>query len=188
MIDFAKRQGTFAAVVTLTAALLVVPALAQTSAPTAAPPSAAPAAPSTPPAAPSAAPAKHAKPNPHTARLEAYIKSLHAKLHITAAQQPQWDQVAQVMRENAETIDKLVHERTSKIRTMTAVENLQTYSEFVQAHADGLKKLASAFDGLYQSMSDAQKKNADAVFRSIAERHIRHNAAKTAKPAAPAQK
>src|SRR5215469_15498435 len=163
MIESSKRHGTFAAVVALTGALLVVPALAQTtpSAPPPTPPTAAPAAPSAAPAAPSTAPAMKAAPTKTSKRLsgvEARIKSLHSKLKITAAQEPQWQQVAQVMRDNAADIEKMVSERNAKLKTMTAVDNLQTYSDIAQAHADGLKKLVPVFDTLYGTMSDAQKR------------------------------
>ena len=70
MIESSKRHGTFAAVVALTGALLVVPALAQTpSAPPPTPPTAAPAAPSAMPAAPSTAPATKAAPTKTSKRL-----------------------------------------------------------------------------------------------------------------------
>src|SRR5215469_9712879 len=186
MIESSKRHGTFAAVVALTGALLVVPALAQTtpSAPPPTPPTAAPAAPSAMPAAPAtkAAPTKTSK---RLSGVDARIASLHKRLKITAAQEPQWQQVAQVMRDNATQIEQLVKERDAKLKTMTAVDNLQTYSDIAQAHADGLKKLVPVFDTLYGSMSDAQKKVADGVFRGIAERHAAaHKAAP--KPTAPA--
>ena len=189
MIESSKRHGTFAAVVALTGALLVVPALAQTtpSAPPPTPPTAAPATPT----APSTAPATKAAPTKTSKRLsgvDARIASLHKRLKITAAQEPQWQQVAQVMRDNAAQTEKLVKDRDAKLKTMTAVDNLQTYSDIAQAHADGLKKLVPVFDTLYDSMSDAQKKVADSVFRGIAERHrAAHTAApKPAAPAAPA--
>jgi len=186
MIGSSKRHGTFAAVVALTGALLVVPALAQNtpSAPPLTPPTAAPMAPSATPAAPAtkAAPTKTSK---RLSGVDARIASLHKKLKITAAQEQQWQQVAQVMRDNAAQIEQMVKERDAKLKTMTAVDNLQTYSDVAQAHADGLKKLVPVFDTLYGSMSDAQKKTADAVFRGIAEHHAAaHKAA--AKPTAPA--
>lgn len=194
MIESSKRHGTFAAVVALTGVLLVVPAFAQTtmpSAPPPTPPTAAPAAPTAAPPTPSTAPATKAAPTKTSKRLsgvDARIASLHKRLKITAAQEPQWQQVAQVMRDNAAQIEKLVSERNAKIKTMTAVDNLQTYSDIAQAHADGLKKLVPVFDTLYGSMSDAQKKIADGVFRNIAERHrtTHKPAAKPAAPAAPA--
>ncbi|HYL48009.1 MAG TPA: Spy/CpxP family protein refolding chaperone [Stellaceae bacterium] len=196
MIEISKRHGTFAAVVALTGALFIVPALAQTTMPSAPPPTpptapAMPAAPSAAPATPSTAPAAKPAPTKTSKRMsgvEARIKSLHARLKITAAQEPQWQPVAEAMRDNAATMEKLVSERNAKVKTMTAVDNLQTYSDIAQAHADGLKKLVSAFDPLYASMSDAQKKVADAVFRGIAEHHraAHKPAAKPAAPAAPA--
>lgn len=198
MINSTKRHGTFAGVVAVAALLLIAPAVAQTSStPQTAPtppsgptPSPAPTPPSTMPApAPmTKAPAK----KPVSRRLSAVeyrIRSLHARLHITKAQEPQWEAVATAMRDNAEDIDRMVRERNAKIRTMNAVENLQTYAAIADAHADGLKKLVPAFDNLYQSMSPAQKKNADAVFRAIAEHYAQRRAAhKPARPAAPAQK
>jgi hypothetical protein len=48
---------------------------------------------------------------------------------------------------------------------MTAVDDLKSYGEIADAHADGIKKLTPVFAALYASMSDAQKKEADAIFR-----------------------
>jgi hypothetical protein len=69
------------------------------------------------------------------------------------------------MRENAANMDKLVQAKKGKsAASMTAVDDLQTYQEFAQAHVDGLKNLIPAFKALYDSMPDDQKKNADMVF------------------------
>ena len=46
--------------------------------------------------------------------IEARINSFHSKLKITEAQKEQWDKLAQVMRENAATMDPLVQERKEK--------------------------------------------------------------------------
>ena len=48
---------------------------------------------------------------------------------------------------------------------MNAVDDLHSYEAIADAHAAGVKKLMTAFETLYASLSDAQKKNADAVFR-----------------------
>jgi hypothetical protein len=48
---------------------------------------------------------------------------------------------------------------------MTAVGDLKSYGEIIDAHADGIKKLIPVFTALYASMSDAQKKAADTCFR-----------------------
>jgi hypothetical protein len=91
------------------------------------------------------------------------ITSLHASLKITPAEETKWDAVAKSMRQNAAEMDKLVAEKTSKT-DMTAVQDLQTYEKFAQAHVTGLKTLTASFATLYKAMPEAQKKNADAVF------------------------
>jgi hypothetical protein len=111
------------------------------------------------------APAPAPKATPVHSRVEARVKSLHDSLHITAAQEPQWQPVADVMRENAATIGALIQEREAKTKTMTAVDDLRAYGAIADAHAAGVKKLAGAFEPLYASLSDAQKKTADALFR-----------------------
>lgn len=94
------------------------------------------------------------------------INSLHSRLQITAAQEPLWQPVAQVMRDNASTMDSLRQSRTANANSMSAVDDLHSYGEVVDAHADGIKKLTAAFEALYNSMSDTQKHNADLIFRN----------------------
>jgi len=98
-------------------------------------------------------------------RVEARIVEMHAKLKITPAQEDQWAQVALVMRENAKSLDALTRSRSEHAKTMTAVDDLKSYGEIADAHADGIKKLTPVFAALYAGMSDAQKKEADAIFR-----------------------
>ena len=102
--------------------------------------------------------------------VEARIKELQAKLHITPTQEALWQNVTQIMRDNAQTMDGLTQARIDKAKTMTAVDNLQSYSAVVEAHAEGLKKFVPAFEALYASMSDAQKHQADNVFREYRDR------------------
>jgi hypothetical protein len=98
-------------------------------------------------------------------RVEARIKELHTKLKITPEQEEPWNNVAQVMRDDAKTMEALIKARSEKASTMSAVDDLKSYGEIAQAHADGLKKFTSVFEPLYAGMSDAQKKNADTFFR-----------------------
>lgn len=99
--------------------------------------------------------------------VEQRITALHAALQITSAEEAQWNGVAQAMRENAAAMDKLVAKnRTTPPQNMSAVQDLQTYQQFAQAHVDGLKNLRSAFGTLYDAMPDAQKKVADKVFQN----------------------
>ncbi len=106
----------------------------------------------------------------HEARVEARIADMHAKLKITPAQEDQWTKVAEVMRENAKSMDALTRSRFEHAKTMTAVDDLKSYGEITDAHADGIKRLTTVFAALYAGMSDAQKKEADAIFRRVGQR------------------
>ncbi len=116
------------------------------------------------PAAPSAAPATLSP--AVSARVEQHIKALHDQLGITTAEQPQWDQFAQVMRDNAAQIGQAFQARGAKIATDSAADNMQSYAAIAQVHATNMQKLASAFQALYTSFPDAQKQKADTVFRA----------------------
>jgi glutamine synthetase adenylyltransferase len=109
--------------------------------------------------------------NPASAKgesVEQRINQLHAELKITPDEESKWNPVAQAMRDNAANMEKLVAEKRQQApQSMTAVDDLNTYQEFAQAHVDGLKNLTSAFSSLYGSMSDQQKKNADQVFANF---------------------
>lgn len=97
-------------------------------------------------------------------RVEARIQNMHAKLHITPAQEDQWNKVAQVMRDNSSAIEPLIQDRADHAKTMTAVDDLKSYGEITDAHADGIHKFTPVFTALYASMSDEQKKQADILF------------------------
>ena len=151
MLHLIPRIGsTSTAAIILGAVLFILPsaAMAQAS------PAPAPAA--------KATPAKKATPanNP----VEARVKSLHDGLQIATAQEPQWQAVADVMRDNLKTTGALIEERAANAKTMTAIDDLHSYEAIAEAHVAGLKKLIPAVEALYATMSDAQKKNADAVF------------------------
>ncbi|MGO9454912.1 MAG: Spy/CpxP family protein refolding chaperone [Candidatus Binataceae bacterium] len=104
--------------------------------------------------------------SPANSPVEARIEKLHRRLHITDAQKTQWDNLAQVMRDNAQAMADLQKQRASDAKSMNAVEVVKSYSEVIQAHEDGMKKFIPAFEDLYNSMSDAQKKTADSMFRN----------------------
>ncbi|MGD0960174.1 MAG: Spy/CpxP family protein refolding chaperone [Methylomonas sp.] len=101
----------------------------------------------------------------HEDRAEMRIKDMHAKLKITSGQEELWSKVAQVMLEDAKTMDELTQTRVEHAKTMTAVDDLKSYAEIAEAHANGIKKLTPVFADLYGSMSDTQKKEADILFR-----------------------
>jgi periplasmic protein CpxP/Spy len=102
-----------------------------------------------------------------TDRVEMRINDMHAKLHITPDQETQWQQVAQVMRDNENALQPLIDERKNNARNMTAVDDLHSYAKISEAHVEGIKKFTPAFETLYSSMSDEQKRQADVLFRGI---------------------
>jgi len=160
MIHLTRRSGGIMAVAMMTAMILgavsfSIPVQADmqlAQAGQAPPPGATPAPPNAPPPAPAD-------------RIESRIKSLHEQLKITPAQESQWAAVAQAMRDSANQMQTLVQQRTQNVKAMTAVDDLHSYQAIAQAHLDGLNKLVLAFETLYATMSDAQKKNADIVFQ-----------------------
>jgi protein CpxP len=108
--------------------------------------------------------------------VEKHIKELHVTLKITAAEESLWNEVAKTMRENAKDLDRAIDKRDANVGSATAIDDLNSYADIAQAHANGVKKLASAFSALYSTMSDDQKKDADEVFS-----HRNHDARKIAK-------
>ncbi|HEY1722343.1 MAG TPA: Spy/CpxP family protein refolding chaperone [Magnetospirillaceae bacterium] len=133
-----------------------------------------------------AAPAQAAAPaaGKHEDRVDARIKELHAKLHITEAQKPQWDAYVQTLRDNAAAMDQgsqqlsdAAKARMTKAK-MTALDDLKAYEQFADAkanvdqqHSEGLKKLVPAFEALYNTMSDHQKKITDRMFDEARRMH-----------------
>ncbi|MBI5591319.1 MAG: Spy/CpxP family protein refolding chaperone [Deltaproteobacteria bacterium] len=103
---------------------------------------------------------------------EARIKELRDALKITGAQEELWNNLTQVMRENAREMDALAKDRAENIKTMNAVEHMKLHSQITETHLDQLKKFIPPFEALYASMSDKQKKITDTMFK--AERHGKH--------------
>ncbi len=122
-------------------------------------------------------PAPTARPTTRTDRVEARIRELHSKLKITPAQEAQWNAVAQVMRDNAKHMEDLTKARAAKAN-MNAVDDLQSYSDIIAAHDEGIKKFIPAFENLYSSMSPEQKKTADELFRQRRARMAAHRGAR----------
>jgi len=97
---------------------------------------------------------------------EARIKQLQGALKITDAQEELWNDLTQVMRENAKDMDALTKDRAESAKTMNAVEHLKFHSQITEAHLDQLEKFIPPFEALYNSMSDEQKKITDTLFRT----------------------
>jgi protein CpxP len=112
--------------------------------------------------------------------VEQHIRDLHRELDITQAQEPQWQQFAQVMRGNAQAMSDSLDQRAQQIAQMNAVDDMTTYAQLAEQRSQDLVKLATAFQTLYGTFSDQQKQNADQLFRRQAEIHAEKPVAKHA--------
>jgi hypothetical protein len=117
----------------------------------------------------------------HVDQAELRIVDIHSKLKITADQEQQWAKVAQSMRDDAKIMDGLTQARVDRAKDTNAIDDLSSYAAISQAHADGIKNLTSQFAPLYTSMSDAQKLQADTLFRHglHEQKHGKHGHHKT---------
>jgi periplasmic protein CpxP/Spy len=151
-------------------ATLTVPAVGRAQSPS-------PAAPISP--APQTAPSQAAAPSASQpappplsaatrAAVDERIAKLQSELGITAAQMPLWSAFAQAMRDNAAATDALFAQRAAAVATMSAVANMHSYALIARTYADNTEHLATAFDSLYASLSDVQKRAADTLFRQQA--------------------
>ena len=127
-------------------------------------------------AAPQPAPASAtapALPKDAAADVDKHITELHDQLGITSEQQAPWDQFADVMRGNAAAMHAAMEDRGSKMTSMSAADNMQSYADLAKVHAENMQKLATSFGTLYTSLSDEQKRTANSVFRH---QHAKHEA------------
>src|SRR5271166_912575 len=130
-----------------------------------------------PPAAASSPIAGHPVPGKTAAeRVEHRINELNAQLRITPTEQQQWDQFAAVMREHARDMERAFMQRAPQFQSMNAVQNMESYEQIAEAHAQHLQKLVPAFQNLYNTMPDQQKRLADQVFRANAEQRAKRDA------------
>ena len=104
------------------------------------------------------------------ARVNDRIAQMHRRLKITPVQDQAWEGFAEVMRSNVLATDQAYQKRAASVATMSAPENLRNFAQIEQARAQGVQNLSASFDTLYGSLSDEQKKMADAMFRQYEER------------------
>lgn len=97
---------------------------------------------------------------------EAQIKGLRDALNITEAQEKLWNNLTQVMRENAKDMDAITKDRADNATTMNAVEHIKHHRQITEAHLNQLNKFIPPFEALYASMSDEQKAITDTMFRT----------------------
>lgn len=107
-----------------------------------------------------------ASPDRRQAKVEARIRDMYATLHITRAQEPQWDAFAQVMLDNAQAMEMAVKQYGTDRATLNAAQILDNYAAISDQHARNVERLSAAMEVLYASLSPQQKQMADAMFRS----------------------
>jgi type III secretory pathway component EscR len=96
--------------------------------------------------------------------IEAKIAGFRDKLQITGDQEAAWNNLAQVMRDNAAHMEARIGQWTKQAGKSTAVEKLRAHADMAAEYAQSFNKLIPAFEALYNQLSDDQKKAADAMF------------------------
>jgi LTXXQ motif family protein len=94
--------------------------------------------------------------------IEGRLAFLKTELHITPAQEPQWNKVAQVMRQDStERRQAFEQMRNDRSAQPNALRWLETRTRMSQMRAQQSERFLAAFRPLYDSMSDAQKQAAN---------------------------
>lgn len=99
-----------------------------------------------------------------TARAEARIAYVKAELKITQAQQAAFDRYAQVIRDNAATMQKNFQDmrgQRDQHKSMSAIDRVEQRAKMAQARDQYEQQYLAAFRPLYASLSADQKKVAD---------------------------
>ena len=110
----------------------------------------------------------------HGQLIDGRIAFLKAELKITPAQEPQWQQVAAAMRENANVLDRTIATARQDRAEMDAVQRLELREQFAKARADNDARLLAAFKPLYAGLSPEQQQMAN---RLVAAHHGWHHRA-----------
>jgi hypothetical protein len=94
--------------------------------------------------------------------IEGRIAALKAELKITSAQEPLFDRLAQVMRDDAKAMDQAMAQmHGDRTQPQNAVERLEAKTRMETLRAQGSQRFLEAIKPLYASLSDEQKKTAD---------------------------
>jgi periplasmic protein CpxP/Spy len=116
-----------------------------------------------------AAPSGQTAPSQAVDPTAARIKYLHDRLRITAEQEDLWDRVGQAIRDNSQNLAPLLKERRRAATSGSAPEVLHAYEALGEAQLDSQRKIVTVFEPLYASLSESQKKIADAIIREGAQ-------------------
>lgn len=104
-----------------------------------------------------------ARPQPGPSRIEGRIAFLRTELHLTAAQAPLFEAVANAMRENERAMRANFAGSPQPGAAMSLPDRLEQRQKRAEAMAGAAGKLRAAWGPLYASLSDEQKKTADEI-------------------------
>jgi LTXXQ motif family protein len=104
--------------------------------------------------------------------VEQRIADMHATLHITQAQEAQFNQFGQIMLDNAQAMEALMGKNAAAVPTQNAIAIMDGYSAVAQQHARDVQMLSAAFGKLYASLTPVQQKAADEMFRATTMQHM----------------
>ena len=90
------------------------------------------------------------------------IADLHKQLKITPQQEPQFNALAEILRNNEQELDAQMRQAPPN-QHPSAVDQLKQFQQLTETQAAGLKRLVPALQALYDTLSDPQKKTADRV-------------------------
>ena len=92
--------------------------------------------------------------------IEANIAQLHQRLQITPTQEPRFEALANVMRQNARMMPN-----APPPTNLDPIQGLRFAIQTGEQELVGLKRLLPALQAFYASLSPAQRQIADQVFR-----------------------
>jgi predicted lipid-binding transport protein (Tim44 family) len=93
--------------------------------------------------------------------VEGRLAFLKTELKITPAQEPQWTKFADTVRSTAKTAEGAMPMKQAGAQPSTAPDLLGRYEKALTLRLETVRALKGAFDPLYTSLSDEQKKVAD---------------------------
>jgi periplasmic protein CpxP/Spy len=106
------------------------------------------------------------------------IAFLKTELKITPAQEGQWQQFADVMRQNAQSLDQaIIDARQHRGAAMNVIDRMDMRAQFSKIRADNAARLVSALRPLYASLSPEQQQVANQLMSHDGWHHGFHHRA-----------
>ena len=105
-------------------------------------------------------------PDTRQVKVEQRIRDIYATLHITKAQDAEWNAFAQVMLDNAQTMENVVQQNRGDRSKLSAPQIMDNYAAISAQHAENVMRLSAALGVLYAGLSPDQKQMADELFRN----------------------